>query len=239
MTVIDELLVLLEDGQIRTLDVCASDLPARTRQTISSTLGRLTGRGWVSTKRDRKTSTTTYQITSEGETTVARTLDQVKLAGEWDGRWLFVLFNIPERQRKYRDILRNRLAAVGFGRVQGSLWATARDVRFELDGLLDLPQLQGAVTVLRPTLEDHDAQELVSVFEWDRKTLNRDYQRLIAAADRYVAGSDHDSLEARLLVYGYAKLLMRDPKLPSQYEPAGYLRQEAHTQYEKLRPYCY
>lgn len=240
MTVIDELLVLLDDGRVRTLDGCVAELPGRTRQTLSSTLGRLTGRGWVVTKRDRKTNTTKYEITPEGQATVTRTLDHVQIADDasWDGRWLVVLFNIPERQRKYRDILRNRLASVGFGRVQNSLWATARDVRFELDGLLDLPQLKGAVTVLRPTLDAADIQELVEAFEWDWKALNKGYQQFIAAADRFLEKKP-DSLGARLLVYRYAKLLVSDPKLPSEYEPKGYLRQDAHLRYEKLRPYCY
>lgn len=241
MTVIDELLVLLDDGKTRTLEDCAAELAGRTRQTLSSTLGRLTGRGWVTTKRDVKTKTSVYASTPDGQATVTRTLDQLKLASddEWDGHWLFVLFNIPERQRKYRDILRNRLAAVGFGRVQNSLWATARNVRFELDGLLDLPQLKGAVTILRPTLDPEDVQELVAAFEWDWKLLNKEYQQFIAATDRYLAKKEQDSLGARLLVYCYAKLLLQDPKLPSKYEPAGYLRQAAHDRYEKLRPFCY
>src|SRR5690606_721888 len=127
MTVIDELLVLLDDGVERTLDECAILLPDRTKQTLSSTLGRLSGTGWVETKRDRLRATNSYRITEAGSEVVTRTLQHLKIAADdqWDGTWLFVLFNIPERQRKYRDILRNRLSGIGFGRVQNSLWATA------------------------------------------------------------------------------------------------------------------
>lgn len=241
MTVIDELLVLLDDEQVRTLDECARDLNGRTRQTLSSTLGRLTGRGWVETKQDRKTKVTTYRITEEGQATVTRTLSHIQIADDasWDGKWLAVLFNIPEKQRKYRDILRNRLMAIGFGRVQNSLWITARDVRFELEGLLDVQQLKGAVTVLRPSLGKEDTQEMIDAFEWDWKGLNRQYQQFIAMAERYLDKSKHDSLAARLLVYRYAKTLVCDPKLPREYEPPTYLRAKAYTYYERLRPYCY
>lgn len=241
MTVIDELIVLLDDGAERTLDECAVLLPERTKQTLSSTLGRLSGKGWVETKRDRLRSTNSYRITERGSTMVTKTLQHLKLASdaEWDGRWLFVLFNIPERQRKYRDILRNRLTAVGFGRVQNSLWATARDVRFELEDVLEEERIRRCVTMLRPTLTDEDAKLLANAFEWDWEQLNTTYNEFIERADTFLKTDRRDTILAKFLVYRYAKLLQQDPKFPSALEPRAYLRSKAHARYEKVRPYCY
>jgi phenylacetic acid degradation operon negative regulatory protein len=241
MTVIDELLVLLDDGTERILEECSSALPARTKQTLSSTLGRLTGKGWVTTNRDRLRGAHTYKITSEGSEVVTHTLQHLKISDneQWDQRWLFVLFNIPERARKYRDILRNRLAAVGFGRVQNSLWVTARDVTFELEDVLSQDRIRSSVTVLRPRLDEEDAKRLVSAFEWDWGALSGSYQAFIDQATRYLKTKKQDAFQAKLLVYHYAKLLQQDPKFPSYLEPPAYLRAKAHAAYEKVRPYCY
>ncbi|MBI4023238.1 hypothetical protein HY375_03690 [Candidatus Berkelbacteria bacterium] len=240
MTVIDELLVLLEDGQERTLDDCTTALDGRTRQTLSSTLGRLAGRGWVKVKTSRSSPPSTYVITDEGEAMVTQTLDQLRLVeAPHDGRWLFVLFNVPERQRKYRDILRNRLIQYGFGRIQNSLWVSARDVRFTFEDLLLDERLQHHTTILRPTLSAEDAQHLVAAFEWEWKVLAAGYARFSELAGRFLKQQEQSSLGARLLVYRYAKLLSQDPKLPEGLEPEGYDRKRAHALYEKVRPFCY
>jgi phenylacetic acid degradation operon negative regulatory protein len=241
MTVIDELLVLLDDGVERVLDECALALPSRTKQTLSSTLGRLTGKGWVVTNKDRLRRTNSYGITKEGSAVVTTTLAHLKISDDeqWDGKWLFVLFNIPEKQRKYRDILRNRLSSVGFGRVQNSLWATARDVRFELEDLLGQDRIKQAVTILRPTLDTEDAKALVEAFEWDWESLNEHYQEFIDKATTYLKAKEYTVLGAKLLVYHYATLLEQDPKFPTSLEPREYLRSKAHAQYLKVRPYCY
>lgn len=241
MTVIDELLVLLDDNQERILEECALVLPTRTKQTLSSTLGRLTGKGWVTTKKDRLRGAHSYAITPDGSAVVTRTLQHLKISDDqqWDGRWFFVLFNIPERQRKYRDILRNRLSNVGFGRVQNSLWVTARDVEFELADVLGQERIQRSVTILRPNLSADDAKQLTAVFEWDWDQLNGQYNELIELMKTYLRRKDHPVLEAKMLVYHYATLLQKDPKFPTNLEPASYLRSKVHAQYEKVRPFCY
>ncbi len=241
MTVIDELMVLFDDGASRTLDDCTEALSDRTRQTLSSTLGRLTGKGWITTTRDRTRRVNLYQSTPEGQAVVTRTLDHLKIAADedWDQRWLFIRLNVPEKARKFRVSLRNRRTQAGVGLVENVLWLTARDVRFELEDILGDPFVTDHVTILRPTLDSGDAAELAKNFEWDWKQLNESYQDFIERADRFLKSADHDNLQARLLVYRYAKLLVQDPKFPSHLEPVDYLRHKAHARYEKVRPYCY
>ena len=82
MTVIDQLLVLLDDQKTRTLDECAFSIPGRTKQTLSSTLGRLTAKGWVKTERDRLRKINIYSITEEGQERVTNTLRHLRLVEE-------------------------------------------------------------------------------------------------------------------------------------------------------------
>ncbi len=40
----------------------------------------------------------------------------------WDGKWRVLIFDIPERRKKLREKLRNTLHAIGFKRLQDSVW---------------------------------------------------------------------------------------------------------------------
>lgn len=40
----------------------------------------------------------------------------------WDGRWRILVFDVPERQRRTRDMLRSSLTRVGFIMLQESVW---------------------------------------------------------------------------------------------------------------------
>lgn len=241
MTVIDELMVLLDDRTTRTLDECSFVLPDRTRQTLSSTLGRLVAKGWVSMERDRLRRINTYSITEPGTATVTKTLRHLKLVDtpSWSHQWMLVFFNIPESQRKFRDVLRNRLANIGFGRIQNSVWASARDIRFEFEDLLSLQTIRDSITIIQPTLSDADERAVLEAFSWDWDSLNAQYKEFITKSEQFLATKQKDSFGAKLLVYSYAKLLSQDPKLPSHLEPDNYRRKDAHAFYKKVQPFCY
>lgn len=46
---------------------------------------------------------------------------------KWDGKWRIVIFDIPERRRAARDLLRHHLKSWGFEIWQQSVWATKRN----------------------------------------------------------------------------------------------------------------
>ncbi|QQG46256.1 MAG: hypothetical protein HYY55_00200 [Candidatus Niyogibacteria bacterium] len=41
---------------------------------------------------------------------------------DWDGKWRIIIFDIPERLRKYRDFLRTELKTLNFYPIQKSVW---------------------------------------------------------------------------------------------------------------------
>jgi len=43
---------------------------------------------------------------------------------KWDGRWRLVIWDIPEKRRLARDLLRFKLKQLGFTQWQKSVWAT-------------------------------------------------------------------------------------------------------------------
>ena len=54
------------------------------------------------------------------------------------GQWLMVFFDVPEEQRKTRDLLRSGLRRLGFEPLQRSVWATRYRVGRELHELVSL-----------------------------------------------------------------------------------------------------
>lgn len=55
---------------------------------------------------------------------------------QWDGKWRIVVFDIPEKKRVVRDILRGRLKLWGFTNWQKSVWATKKNLTNKLRNLI-------------------------------------------------------------------------------------------------------
>lgn len=70
------------------------------------------------------------RVTPRGETTLRR----MELSAQnnlkrrrWDGKWRVLIFDVPEYRRSVREKIRRTLAAVGFMRLQDSVWVYPHD----------------------------------------------------------------------------------------------------------------
>jgi phenylacetic acid degradation operon negative regulatory protein len=71
----------------------------------------------------------------------------LKLKKRKDGKWLMVVFDIPERKRKWRDFLRENLQNLGFIFFQKSIWVSPYEVRRKLERMLRESQLDRYVKI--------------------------------------------------------------------------------------------
>ena len=60
----------------------------------------------------------------------------------WDGKWRMVAFDIPEKYRKGRDALRQKLKKIGFRELQESIFITPYDCKKEILLLVDFFKLE-------------------------------------------------------------------------------------------------
>ena len=69
------------------------------------------------------------RLTPAGEMSLHRleTRERLLRPRRWDGRWRVLIFDIPEKRRRLREHVRNSLRAVGFVRLQDSVWAFPHD----------------------------------------------------------------------------------------------------------------
>ncbi|MBU1557977.1 hypothetical protein KKC45_03385 [Patescibacteria group bacterium] len=62
---------------------------------------------------------------------------KIKKPKKWDGKWRIVLFDVPERKKRIRDVLRNHLRAIGFFEFQKSVLIHPYDCKDEIDYIIE------------------------------------------------------------------------------------------------------
>lgn len=64
-----------------------------------------------------------------------------------DGRWTMLIFDVPEKYRKSRDLLRSILHNLGYKLFQQSVWVTSYDVSEKTEKLLQMHNLEEFVKI--------------------------------------------------------------------------------------------
>ena len=82
---------------------------------------------------------------------------------EWDGKYRLVCFDIPEKDRTARDLLRNKLKEFGFIGWQKSVMVSRQDVTKELREFFEKAELKDYVLVIETEdLGDHKLEYLLT-----------------------------------------------------------------------------
>lgn len=72
------------------------------------------------------------RLTTAGKDKMNRDFPLTGFSRKWNKKWVILTFDIEEKSRKSRNILRNKLKNIGFGMLQQSVWITplpiARDM---------------------------------------------------------------------------------------------------------------
>jgi len=76
-------------------------------------------------------------LTRKGAEKVLKIQDKIEQKQKRkDGKWQMVIFDIPEKKKGLREILRGALRAIGYERLQDSVWVCAYDVEKETELIL-------------------------------------------------------------------------------------------------------
>lgn len=138
----DLILEILEkavDGYVRIEDFLYNthiyakgyDRPLK-KSNLSQTLRRLRLKGYLDTKKDQ--NQILYKLTTTGKTEweIRKSLTE-----ELKGKWLVVVFDIPESHRKVRNVLRSRLKLWQFKPLQKSVWVSKKSIKKHLKNFID------------------------------------------------------------------------------------------------------
>ena len=94
-------------------------------------LSKLKNNGWA--EKVKKENEIFYRITQKGEQEFDKILKPLREAGQWDGRWRLVIFDIPESKRHIRDQLRRSLDKLGMGILKSSVWISPHNIKKEIE----------------------------------------------------------------------------------------------------------
>jgi len=70
---------------------------------------------------------------------------EIKKTSQWDRKWRIVFFDIPEKHRRARDALREKLKEIGFREFQQSVfiqpYPCTDEINFLVDKITNEPEL--------------------------------------------------------------------------------------------------
>lgn len=200
-------------------------------------LGKLSKLKWIS--KIKKGEEIYYQITEKGEREFDKTLKPLKAAGNWDGRWRLVIFDIPESKRDVRDRLRRALSKMGFGILQASVWISPNDIKKEIDELGKKLDINNSLRFFEVT-RNKSLDKTIIEKSWNLPELSDLYKKFNFEAERLVK-FNHKTVNHRFtvkkLIFEYALILQKDPILPWEFRAKDELRKTAHQNYLNLRKF--
>jgi hypothetical protein len=90
-------------------------------------------------RKENKDGTTTLTLTKKGKIkALTYKFDEMKLEKKnWDGKWRVIFFDIPEKQRFARDILRDKIKGLGFCELQKSVFVFPYQCENEIEFLIE------------------------------------------------------------------------------------------------------
>lgn len=206
---------------------------ARSEPAVRASLLRLRNKGIVtSRKRGKETDFTLARAGREWLSSYRTRVTRANL--NWERKWLLVSFNIPEKKRGARNLFREWLKQAGFGRLNPSLWVSPYDLREECISEAERLKVRGHVSLFMTDYIGENPQELVNR-AWNLGPLSRQYRKLVhqykCKIEEFQEKDFRDESEAamealmRILEFKEegAELIERDPMLPAELLPPGWV----------------
>lgn len=134
-------------------ELCPSET---SKKKVYDTLFRLTGQGLIDAANDR------YTISPAGAILI-HTIDKKR-----DGVWKIIIFDIPETKRQVRNVLRSKLASLGFKKWQNSIWISPFIIAPEIEAELNELAKHFFIRLMKTT-EINVTADLEKMFEDDDK----------------------------------------------------------------------
>lgn len=119
-------------------------IPELKKASLAQAFRRLRENGLIELISDQEI---TFKLTEKGKDKAL--IASLKFGNEiWDGKWRLVIFDIPEKRRPARDLLRQKLKEWGFVRLQKSVWGSKKNCLKPLRNFIKQVGIEDWVMVL-------------------------------------------------------------------------------------------
>lgn len=201
------------------------------RDALQRTLYYLKQKGLVEYARDK---TSQISITSDGREKLRQKFPTYFTQRSWDGKIYLVTYDIPEKRRRYRDLLREYLQRLGCALLQQSVWVAVYDPREILREWTTKHQFEEQVIVSDVgrdgSIAGKTIPELVSQL-YDLDFVDEQYRLFI---QRYQDKEELTQDEQWELNLDWVYCVELDPQLPFALLPAGFSGEETYELYNRL-----
>lgn len=192
---------------------------------------RLKQQGLLVFRSEEGVETPTLVLSDEARNSLPDYFDPEKWwSKKWNSIWSLLIYDVPEMDRPYRDVLRRFLKQKRLGCLQKSVWVTPTDIRPEFDDLSKAAAVDTfaflfeAQTVLglpnRSIVEtawDFDQLEEIQAHYCEVMEIN--INRLTEES----VGRDELVTLVRMSLDAYHAAFRNDPLLPRELHPVNYL----------------
>jgi len=160
----------------------------------------------------------------------------------WSGIWYMLIFDVPEKERHYRDTLRGFLKQLRMGCLQRSVWVTPRDIRPDYDDLEQAANVHAISYLLESRTVLHRETSEVVENAWNFAHLQELHERYLLVFGENLQlleelNYDGDALMDLLYAEAeaYIQCMRPDPLLPDELLPRGYQGKNVFQLHQRIR----
>jgi len=189
--------------------------PGYSRRKYRDLVGRLIREGLM--QRVLIDGKVNFRLTGAGRRLIISSYPSLKKASqEWDGFWRVVIFDIPEKDRKQRDLLRRELIKLGFGRLHNSTYISAFEYDKEFLDWLEVRKLKERVFLLESKQKHLGDPKKLAEKVWDLDELALGYEKVTERLTTRFGIKDQIKREEffKKVYQDYLSLVIKDPFLP-------------------------
>lgn len=179
-----------------------------------------------------------YRLTSKGSKRLKESVSLLKLASKsWDRCWRMVIFDIKEEKKFLREALRDKLLSLGFGMWQRSVYITPHDIEQEINQYLQAKKLFPSCVCLVARRSDLGDDRALANRVWRLEELNQEYEEFIwdcQELTKKIKEGKAKQGEWAQLWQRLKELILKDPYLPRELLPEGWLAEKARKEFRIL-----
>lgn len=154
-----------------------------------------------------------------------------KKYGHWDGKWRIIISNIPPKEKKYKITFKKKLDELGFKKIREGVFISPHPL-FSLVNRIssDLGIRQYLILIETPDI-DREKPTIQKI--WGLWAINEEYRNFIKKAKK-AKKITFWPLLAKNLEEEFYKIYKKDPHLPSELLPSGWLGEKAYKIYKEI-----
>jgi phenylacetic acid degradation operon negative regulatory protein len=168
------------------------------------------------------------EVTGEGQKRLRGFFPEYSSPLKWSGEWYLTNFDIPEKMKRKRDILRENLKILGFGKLQNSIWISPYNFLGDVERIIKQYNLTPYVILSISDKVGQEESKILAEKVWRISEVQKEYQEFIS---EFQEKKDPSPWE---VFFKYYLILQKDPRLPKELLPEDWLGEEAYKLYSKI-----